>query len=121
MIRKQCIFCKIANKEIPSKIIYENDNFFSVPDANPIIKGHCLVISKQHFENVLDMPASLGRELLECIKKTSMILMKNEKADGFNIVNNNFDSAGQVVKHIHFHIIPRKKNDGKVFDLWDKK
>lgn len=121
MMKKDCIFCRIANKEVKSEIIYENDNFFSVPDANPIIGGHSLVISKQHFENVLDMPASLGKELLDCIKKTSMILMKKENAEGFNVVNNNFDSAGQVVKHIHFHILPRKKDDGKVLDLWDKK
>ena len=113
-----CIFCKIANGEIPAKKIYENDNFFSIPDAKPVAEGHSLVISKKHFENILEMPVSLGVELLDCIKKTTLGLMKKHKADGFNILNNNFESAGQVVKHVHFHVLPRKKGDGfKTKDL----
>jgi histidine triad (HIT) family protein len=121
MNKPDCIFCKIANGEIPSKKIYENDNFFSVPDANPVVKGHTLVISKNHFENILDMPISLGKEFLDCIKKTSVIIMKQENADGFNLINNNFESAGQVVKHVHFHILPRKKDDCKDLKIIDKK
>lgn len=109
---KDCIFCKIARGEIPVKRIYENDNFFSIPDAKPIIKGHSLVISKKHFETTLDMPSTLGTELLDCIKKTSLKLMERNKSEGFNLLNNNFEIAGQVVKHIHFHILPRKKGDG---------
>ena len=108
----ECIFCKIAKGEIPVKKIYENDNFVSFPDANPQVKGHSLVISKKHFTTFLDLPNSLGQELLDCIKKTTMKLMKEIKAEGFNIVNNNFDAAGQLVKHIHFHIFPRRKSDG---------
>ena len=106
-----CIFCKIANKEISAKRIYENDNFFSILDANPVVEGHSLVISKKHFETVLDMPSSLGHELLDCIKHTSLKLMKDFNAEGFNVVNNNFEVAQQIVKHVHFHIIPRKKSD----------
>ncbi len=109
---KECIFCKIAKKKIPSDRIYENDNFFSIFDAAPQIKGHALVISKKHFENVLDLPNTLGSELLDCIKKTSLELIKRFKVDGFNVVNNNFSCAGQVVNHVHFHILPRKNNDG---------
>lgn len=113
-----CIFCKIARKEIEvDKIIYENDNFLSIPDANPVVEGHSLIISKKHFETTLDMPNSLGSELLDCIKKTATILIKEQKAEGFNIMNNNFESAGQIVKHVHFHIVPRKKNDGFKFGV----
>lgn len=104
-----CIFCKIAKGEIKSKIIYENDNFFSIPDANQKIEGHSLVISKKHFKTILDLQASSGIDLIDCIKKTALKLIKETKAEGFNIVQNNFKSAGQIVEHIHFHILPRKK------------
>jgi len=108
---KDCIFCKIASGEIPSKRIYENDNFFSIPDANQQIEGHSLVISKKHFETLLGLPSTLGTELVDCIKKTTFKLIEMHKSEGFNIVSNNFESAGQAVKHIHFHILPRKKGD----------
>ena len=108
---EDCIFCKIAKGNIPSNKIYENENFFSVADRNPIVDGHSLIISKKHFITILDLPSSLGTELLDCIKKTAIKLMKEKNASGFNVVNNNFESAGQVVKHIHFHIIPRKDGD----------
>ncbi len=111
---EDCIFCKIANKEIFVERIYENDNFFSILDANPKIEGHTLIISKKHFENILELPSILASELLDCIKETAMILMKKYNAEGFNVMNNNFDAAGQVVKHVHFHILPRKKGDGEI-------
>lgn len=108
-----CVFCKIIRREIKTdKIIYENDNFLSIPDANPKVNGHSLVISKKHFETILDMPNSLGHELLDCIKKTAFKLMNENNLEGFNILNNNFEAAGQIVKHVHFHIISRKKSDG---------
>src|SRR4030042_4585054 len=108
----ECIFCKIAKGGVPREKIYENDNFFSVPDIKPIVPGHTLVIPKKHFETILDLPSSLGPELLDCIKKTSLKLIEEYKAEGFNLITNNFEAAGQVVKHVHFHIIPRKKGDG---------
>lgn len=101
----------MANGKIKVNRIYENENFFSMPDANLRIKGHSLVIPKKHFSTILDLPLSLGPELLDCIKKTALKIMKKEKAEGFHIINNNFSAAKQVVKHLHFHIIPRKKND----------
>ncbi|MBD3246997.1 HIT domain-containing protein [Candidatus Pacearchaeota archaeon] len=118
----ECIFCKISKGEINVDKIYENENFFSFPDANPVAKGHSLIIPKNHFKTALDLPSSLGQELLDCIKNTTMKLMKeDESIDGFNIVSNNFPSAGQAVHHVHFHIIPRKKDDGKILSLHDKK
>lgn len=106
-----CIFCKITNENSEKKI-YENSSFFSIPDKNPITDGHSLVISKKHFENILDLQNSLGPELLDCIKNTALKLIKEKKAEGFNVTNNNFKAAGQIVNHVHFHIIPRKKDDG---------
>lgn len=118
----ECVFCKIANREVEVEKIYENDNFFSFPDANPVAKGHSLVIPKKHFKTVLDLPSSLGQEFLDCIKNTTMKLMEeNDNMDGFNVVSNNFPSAGQAVHHVHFHIIPRNEKDGKILTLHDKK
>jgi len=108
----ECIFCKISNGDILRQKIYENDTFFSILDANPKVEGHSLVISRKHFETVLDLPSTIGEELLDCIKKTSLILMEKYKSEGFNLGSNNFEAAEQVVKHVHFHILPRKKNDG---------
>ena len=109
---KDCVFCKIVEGKIPSKKVYENDNFFSVPDINPVIDGHTLIISKQHFQNTLDLPNILAPDLFDCIKNTAMKLMNEKKAEGFNLHNNNFEVAGQLVNHFHFHILPRKKDDG---------
>ncbi len=106
-----CIFCKIAKGEIKTEIIYENDNFVVFPDANPKVEGHCLVVPKKHFANILDLPQSLGSELIEAIKGVAEIKLK-QGAQGFNIVQNNGKMAGQVVEHIHFHLLPRKKGDG---------
>ena len=112
-MKHDCIFCKIANKEIKSDIIYENDNFITFPDAHPKVKGHCLVVSKKHFVNILDMPSTLGTELLDAVKNTLDIKTKEDKTiEGFNLVQNNFPAAGQLVMHAHFHILPRRKGDG---------
>jgi len=98
--------------QINSEKIYENENFFSVFDAAPQVEGHALVISKKHFKNSLDLPNTLCPELMDAIKKTALKLIDKYKADGFNVINNNFASAGQIVNHIHFHILPRKTGDG---------
>ncbi len=116
-----CVFCKISEGEIPSEKIYENDSFFSVFDVVPQVEGHALVVSKKHFENILDLPNIFGSELLDCIKNTSIKLMEDFKCEGFNIVQNNFKCAGQVINHIHFHILPRKKGDEKELGLRKKK
>lgn len=106
-----CIFCKIAAGEIPATRIYENSNFFSIPDAHPKAEGHALIISKKHFENVLELPSLFGADLISCIKGTALILIKKHGADGFNLINNNSEAAGQVVNHFHVHLIPRKIGD----------
>ncbi|MCA9487358.1 MAG: HIT domain-containing protein [Nanoarchaeota archaeon] len=108
----ECVFCKIANGEISSKKVFEDDNFFAIKDIHPISEGHALVISKKHFETILDFPISMGPELISTIKEVSLKVMKEVGATGFNIVQNNFPDSGQLVPHLHFHIIPRKKDDG---------
>lgn len=101
-------------KEISTEKIYENDNFISFKDANPKSKDHSLVVSKKHVKTVLDLPSSLGNELIDCIKHTTIKLVEENDFEGFNIIQNNFEIAGQVVDHLHFHIVPRYKDDGIV-------
>ena len=103
-----CVFCKIARKEIPVDIIYESGNFIAIPDANPKCKGHTLIIPKKHFVNIIDMPSVLGSELLDTIKKVAEIRFK-EGASGFNIIINTGKEAGQIVMHAHIHLLPREK------------
>ena len=108
---KDCIFCKLSRNKIPRKTIYENSGFFSVPDVNPRTNGHSLIISKRHCKTILDMPKDSGESFIDCVKNTWLKLTSKENFSGFNILNNNFESAGQVVNHVHFHIFPRKKGD----------
>lgn len=112
MADKDCIFCKIAKGEIPAEKIKESDNFFAVRDKYPHTEGHSLVIPKKHFVTTLDIPNRLGDELLKLIKDVASDLLDEKYGDGFNILQNNLEVAGQVVMHAHFHIIPRKEGDG---------
>ena len=109
---EDCIFCKIVHGKIPVNKIYENDNFIAFPDAAPQTEGHTLIVTKKHFVNSMDLPGSLGYGFLDAVKSIAEIKIK-EGFDGFNIVQNNFSSAGQVVMHCHFHFLPRKNGDGK--------
>ena len=111
MGKNDCVFCKIIKEEIKSEKIYEDDNFIAILDIEPRAKGHTLIIPKKHFRNILEMPVTLGNELLEAIKKISLNLIKQEKADGINVLINNEKSAGQIIFHAHVHIIPRKNDD----------
>jgi histidine triad (HIT) family protein len=113
--KEDCVFCKIVRGEIKAQIISDEENFIVFKDANPISEGHCLIVPKNHYETILDMPSTLGTELLSIAKKQGLRLIKEKKAEGFNLIQNNFTSAGQVVMHSHFHIIPRKDKDGLKF------
>ena len=110
--KENCIFCKIINKEISADIVYEDDNFMGIKDINPQVEGHSILIIKKHFKTMLDVPNSLGSELLEALKKMILKLMDEEKSEGFNLHVNGYEVAGQLVPHAHIHILPRKKDDG---------
>lgn len=108
----ECIFCKIANKEIQKELTYEDENFIAFLDIKPRAEGHTLIVPKKHYKTILDMPNTLGNELQETIKKISLDLTKQGKAHGFNVLTNVGEVAGQVIHHLHVHIIPRKDGDG---------
>ena len=110
MVNEDCIFCKIAKGEIKADKTLETDNFFVIKDIQPVERGHSLVIPKKHYKTLLEIPASALGEFFELAKEASIKLIKEEKADGFNLVMNNFEAAGQLVPHAHLHIIPRYKN-----------
>jgi len=111
MKNEDCLFCKIVSGEVPSKEIYEDDNFIGILDINPLAEGHTLIIPKKHFRNLLDLPTTLGNELLEAIKKVSLKLIDDGYAEGVNVQSSNESAAQQEVFHTHVHIIPRKKDD----------
>ncbi|VVB78198.1 HIT domain protein [uncultured archaeon] len=112
MDNKDCVFCKIIRGEIPSTKTYEDDKFIAILDINPKTPGHTLVIAKDHFKTLLDTPTSLGCELMDAVKNVSLDLVKQGKAEGFNFIFNNGEVAGQIVPHVHMHILPRKSGDG---------
>jgi len=109
-----CIFCKIIKGEIPSKKVFENEEILAFLDINPITKGHTVVIPKNHYETILDLPEGEMQKFFSALKKVASMIKKNLDADGFNILQNNFKAAGQEVPHMHFHIIPRMEGDGAI-------
>jgi histidine triad (HIT) family protein len=112
----ECIFCKIVKGEIPCKKIWEDKDFLAFEDVSPVAKGHTLVIPKDHFENIFDLPEDLAGKINIVCKKVALLLKEKFSVDSVNIINASGKSAQQSVFHIHYHIIPRKENDG--LDLW---
>ena len=109
-----CIFCKIANGEIPSRTIEENDMFKVVLDVGPATKGHALILPKDHYTNLYDLPEDVAAEVYKTAKKIALKMKEKLGCDGVNIVQNNEEAAGQTVFHFHMHVIPRYKDDGQV-------
>lgn len=107
-----CIFCKIANGEIPSATLYEDEEFRVILDLNPASKGHALVLPKEHYANLFEIPADVLGRAVGVAKKVSGKLFQGLHATGLNLVQNNGESAGQTVFHFHLHMIPRYDGDG---------
>ena len=109
---EDCLFCKIINGEIPSTKLYEDEDVFSFLDINPVSKGHTLVTPKKHCATLLDVPDDLIPKLMKIVKKMAIVVTKAVKAGGFNLQLNNNRVAGQIIDHVHFHIVPRYEGDG---------
>ena len=114
-MRNDCIFCAIADGEIPSFKIYEDDEVLAYLDINPFSEGHALVIPKEHREGLLDADDALLAKLVSRVRKIAEHIKRTLPCDGFNILQNNGEAAGQTVRHIHFHIIPRRNGDPLTF------
>lgn len=106
-----CIFCKIATGEIPSATLYEDEDFRVILDLNPAAKGHALIIPKEHYRNLYDLDDELAAKVLVLAKNMVCKMKEVLGCDGYNIVQNNEEAAGQSVFHFHMHMIPRHKDD----------
>jgi|SRR5574344_1158065 histidine triad (HIT) family protein len=102
-----CIFCKIADKKIPASILYEDEDVIAFLDNNPVSYGHCLVISKEHFDSFLSTPKSVMHKVYDVAQRIGQVEIKSLGAKGVNILTNCYEAAGQSVKHFHVHVIPR--------------
>lgn len=112
MADKDCIFCKIANGEIPSATIYENSDFRVILDVAPANRGHALIIPKEHFKDIFDIDAVTAGKLFSLATEVARAMKSVLHCDGLNIVQNNGLIAGQTVFHFHLHLIPRYEGDG---------
>lgn len=106
-----CVFCKIANGEIPASVIYEDTDFMVILDKFPGAYGHTLIIPKRHSDNIFDLDAGDASKLYPLAKTVAAAVRDSLNSDGINILQNNGEAAGQSVIHFHMHIIPRFKND----------
>lgn len=113
------IFEKILTGEVPAEVVYEDDLTFAFLDINPNNPGHTLVISKKHFLNIFDVDIDTFSAVMRTVHALAPVIKKAVDADGVNIHMNNDPGAGQVVPHLHVHIIPRHEGDG--FTLWHGK
>ena len=114
---ENCIFCKIAAGEIPSNTIYEDDSFRVILDLGPATKGHALVLPKNHYADLYEIPEDVLADAAKVAKKVAGTMKEKLSCDGLNLVQNNGEAAGQTVMHFHLHIIPRYADDGQHI-LW---
>ncbi|MCF8105255.1 MAG: HIT family protein [Desulfohalobiaceae bacterium] len=109
---EDCIFCKIVKQEIPCADVYADDKILAFLDIGPIAVGHTLIIPRRHYPSLWEIPGDLAKDLLLAMQKVGRAMMEVTRATGMNVVMNNFGSAGQVVPHAHWHLIPRVEGDG---------
>jgi histidine triad (HIT) family protein len=104
---ESCIFCRIAQKQVPASLVFEDEKVMAFLDIRPLNEGHTLVIPKAHYESIFDIPQDLIAYLHEVTKQVAIAVEKATKADGLSIVQQNGEAAGQEILHLHIHIIPR--------------
>lgn len=115
MLNDQCIFCKIIKGDIPSYTIYEDDGFKVILDVGPVSKGHALILPKDHYQNLYELPEDMAASAF-CLAKKMMIQMTEKLGcDGFNVCQNNKEAADQTVPHFHIHLVPRYEGGQKFF------
>ena len=117
MKNPDCIFCKLANGDIPTMSLYEDEDFNVIFDAGPATVGHALILPKEHYANVYEIDEEVLAKAYKLAKKMAIVMTDVFKADGFNILQNNNEAAGQSVFHFHIHLIPRYENDHAI-GMW---
>ncbi|MFW5672192.1 MAG: HIT family protein [Acetivibrio ethanolgignens] len=111
MKKEDCIFCKIAAGEIPSKTLYEDESFRVILDISPASKGHAIILLKNHAANLYELSDEDASKILVVAKKVATVMQDILHCDGLNVLQNNGEAAGQSVFHLHVHLIPRYEND----------
>jgi histidine triad (HIT) family protein len=114
-----CLFCKIINKEIPAVIVYEDDNVLAFLDINPVNPGHTLIVPKVHSDELLGTDDKVLEQMIVVTKKVAAAILRGLGYEAFNLEQNNGKIAGQVIPHLHWHIVPRRADDG--FKHWPGK
>ena len=114
MTKDDCLFCKIANGEGPSRTLYEDERFRVILNIFPLTKGHALILPKEHFTNIYDLPDDWCTDVMKLAKKMAIILKEKLGCEGINIQSNNESAAGQTIFHFHMHLIPRYNDDEKM-------
>jgi histidine triad (HIT) family protein len=111
-----CLFCRIVAGELPAHVVFENENVMAFLDIAPVNPGHTLVIPKKHYANMEEISEEDLCEVVKAVKKVGKSLKENLEVEGYNITENNDAASGQIIPHIHFHVIPRHSADG--LNLW---
>jgi histidine triad (HIT) family protein len=117
MNAKDCIFCKIIAGQIPAATVYEDQALLAFLDIGPVSDGHTLIIPKTHYPTVDQCPPEVLTSLVQLIRRIAKAVVAATRCDGYNVLCNNGRAAGQLVHHVHFHVIPRVTGDG-VFNHW---
>ncbi len=117
MKKEDCIFCQLANGIIPTNSIYEDEDFKVILDADPATKGHALILPKEHFANIYEVDDAVAAKILPLAKRLATHMTERLGCDGFNILQNNGEAAGQTVFHLHVHLVPRY-DDGRNILTW---
>lgn len=118
MKKDDCIFCKLANGDIPTRTLYEDELFRVIMDTSPATKGHALILPKEHVQDLFELPDETAGKAMVLAKKMAGRIKEKLSCDGYNLVQNNGEVAGQTVFHFHLHLIPRYKDDGQNI-LWE--
>ncbi|MCM1135175.1 MAG: HIT family protein [Clostridium sp.] len=114
MKQDNCIFCKIIAGDIPSQTLFEDEQFKVILDVAPASKGHALILPKSHYANLYELPDDIAADAILLAKKMMNTMKDKLKCDGFNLLQNNGEAAGQTVFHFHMHMIPRYKDGGGI-------
>lgn len=114
---ENCIFCKILAGEIPSTTVYEDDSFKAILDVNPAVRGHVIILPKNHAANLFELSDEDAAKIMVVAKKIAIAVKETYHCDGVNILQNNGEAAGQSVFHLHVHVIPRFEGDTDTINI----
>ena len=118
MVLNTCLFCRIASGDVPATVVYENEFTLTFLDHRPLFPGHCLVVPKEHYETLADLPKSLVGPVFETVQLLSRAVESALAAEGSFVAMNN--RVSQSVPHLHVHVVPRKKKDGLKGFFWPR-